>query len=169
MASLTLWTWTWAGSSEIVKDREACYAAVYGVAKWTQQANEATKSQLSSRDGPGTWEGGYSWQPGSNLCLVFNFKHSRLPPWLCHHFTSPPNFRMLRIRQNGEKNDPMILNNCTKPFDRDPCWTSLMAQMVKNPPAVQETWVRSLGWDDPLEKGKATHSSILAWRNPWTV
>ena len=45
---------------------------------------------------------------------------------------------------------------------------SLEAQMVKNPPAVWETWVRSLGWEDPLEKGMATHSSILAWRNPWT-
>ena len=40
--------------------------------------------------------------------------------------------------------------------------------MVKNWPAVQETWVRSLGWEDPLEKGMATHSSILAWRIPWT-
>ena len=39
--------------------------------------------------------------------------------------------------------------------------------MVKNPPAMRETWIRSLGWDDPLEKGKATHSSILAWRIPW--
>ena len=45
---------------------------------------------------------------------------------------------------------------------------SLMAQMVKNLPAMQETWVRSLGWEDPLEKGMATHSSILAWRIPWT-
>ena len=42
------------------------------------------------------------------------------------------------------------------------------AQMVKNLPAVQETWVQSLGWEDPLEKGIATHSSILAWRIPWT-
>jgi len=41
-------------------------------------------------------------------------------------------------------------------------WASLMAQLVKNPPAVWETWVRSLGWDDPLEKGAATHCSILA-------
>ena len=41
---------------------------------------------------------------------------------------------------------------------------SLVAQLVKNPFAVQETWVLSLGWEDPLEKGKATHSSILAWR-----
>ena len=51
------------------------------------------------------------------------------------------------------------------------CWASLVAQLVKNPPAMQETretWVRSLGWEDPLEKGKATHSSILAWRIPWT-
>ena len=46
--------------------------------------------------------------------------------------------------------------------------TSLVAQMVKNLPAVQETWVRSLGQDNPLEKGMATHSSILAWRIPWT-
>ena len=44
-----------------------------------------------------------------------------------------------------------------------------MAQLVKNPPAMQETWVRSLGWEDPLEKGKAAHSSILAWRTPWTL
>ena len=44
-----------------------------------------------------------------------------------------------------------------------------VAQLVKNPPAVQETWIQSLGEEDPLEKGKATHSSILAWRVPWTV
>ena len=47
--------------------------------------------------------------------------------------------------------------------------TSLMAQLVKNLPAMWETWVRSLGWEDPLEKGKPTHSSILAWRIPWTI
>ena len=41
-----------------------------------------------------------------------------------------------------------------------------MAQLVKNPPAMQETWVQSLGWEDPLEEGLATHSSILAWRIP---
>ena len=46
---------------------------------------------------------------------------------------------------------------------------SFVAQLVKNLPAIQETWVRSLGWEDPLEMGKATHSSILAWRIPWTI
>ena len=44
-----------------------------------------------------------------------------------------------------------------------------MAQLVKNLSAMQETWVLSLGWEDPLENGMATHSSILAWRIPWTV
>ena len=47
-------------------------------------------------------------------------------------------------------------------------WASLVARLVKNPLAMRETWVLSLGWEDPLEKGKATHSSILAWRIPWT-
>ena len=48
-------------------------------------------------------------------------------------------------------------------------WASLVAQLVKNLPVMQETWVRSLGWEDPLEKGMATHSSIVAWRTPGTV
>ena len=48
-------------------------------------------------------------------------------------------------------------------------WASLVAQLVKNLLAVQETWVQSLGWEDPLGKEMVTHSSILAWRIPWTV
>ena len=47
--------------------------------------------------------------------------------------------------------------------------TSLIAQLVKNPPSMLETWFQSVGWEDPLEKGKFTHSSILACRMPWTV
>ena len=47
-------------------------------------------------------------------------------------------------------------------------WASFVAQLVKNLPAVQETWVRSLGWEDPLEKEMGTHSSILAWKISWT-
>ena len=52
-------------------------------------------------------------------------------------------------------------------------WASLIAQLVKYPPAMWETWVQSLGWEDPLEKGKATHSSVLDWRiqglySPWS-
>ena len=48
-------------------------------------------------------------------------------------------------------------------------WASPVALLVKDPPAVRETWVRSLGWDNPLEMGMATHSIILAWRIPWTI
>jgi len=48
-------------------------------------------------------------------------------------------------------------------------WASLVTQLVKNPPIIRTTWVQSLGWEDPLEKGKSTHSSILAWRIPWTI
>ena len=46
-------------------------------------------------------------------------------------------------------------------------WASLVAQMIKNLPAMRDTWVPSLGWEDPLEEGMATHSSIPAWRIPW--
>ena len=49
-----------------------------------------------------------------------------------------------------------------------PFLTSLVAQMVKNLPTIHETWVRSLGWEDPLEKKMATYSSFLAWKIPWT-
>ena len=48
-------------------------------------------------------------------------------------------------------------------------WASLLAQLVKNLPKMWEIWIQSLGWEDPLEKGKAIHSSILAWRIPWTL
>ena len=47
-------------------------------------------------------------------------------------------------------------------------WVAPLAQTVKNTPARWETWVQSLGWEDPIEEGMATHSSILAWRIPWT-
>ena len=48
-------------------------------------------------------------------------------------------------------------------------WTSLVVQLVKNPSAMWKTCISSLGWEDPLEKEKAAHSSVLAWRTPWTV
>ena len=63
--------------------------------------------------------------------------------------------------------DPLVKEGIGHPL---PCsWASLAAQLVKNPPAMGETWVRSLGWKDLLEKGKAPYSSIVAWRIPWTV
>ena len=66
----------------------------------------------------------------------------------------------------------LVLGNCAECFlaiTSLHTGVSLIAQLVRNPSAIQEIWVRSLGWEDPLEKGKADHSSILAWRIPGTV
>ena len=63
--------------------------------------------------------------------------------------------------------DPVSNTNMIKQYSIG-ILTSLVAQMVKKPPAMQETWVWSLGWEDPLGEGMATHSSILAWSIPWT-
>ena len=62
---------------------------------------------------------------------------------------------LLGVPSNWDKDAPFLQ-----------VWVSLVAQMVKNPPAIQETQVRSMVWEDPLEKGLSTHSSILAWRIP---
>ena len=64
--------------------------------------------------------------------------------------------------------DPGLISGLGKGIDfpMQYYWVSLMAQIVKNLHAMWETWVRSLGWEDPLEEGRATHSSILAWRIP---
>ena len=71
--------------------------------------------------------------------------------------------RMQRIRWLDSITDSMDMNLSKVPE----IGASLVAQLVKNPPAMWETWVLSLGWEDPLEKGRASHSSILAWRIPW--
>ena len=60
-----------------------------------------------------------------------------------------------------------ILAHCPKKGLKE-IWASLVAQMVKRLPGMRETWVRSLGWEDPLKKEMATHSSTLAWKIPWT-
>ena len=69
--------------------------------------------------------------------------------------------------------DPGLISGLGRPagegigYPRQYSWASLLAQLVKNLPTMQETRVQSLGWEDPLEKGMAAHSSILAWRIPW--
>ena len=67
----------------------------------------------------------------------------------------------------GIYNIVMTLLQRIPSFDHQ--WASLVAQLEKNLPAMQKTWVQSLGWEDPPEKGRPTHSSILAWRIPRTV
>ena len=77
-----------------------------------------------------------------------------------HTHKGPPTVHFRSYLSFITKFENKVLNTCP--------WTSLVAQMVKNLPAIQETQVQSLGQEDPLEKGMATHSSILAWRILWT-
>ena len=75
----------------------------------------------------------------------------------------------------GEPQNPGLIPGSGRPageeigYPLQYSWASLVALLVRNLPAMWETWVRFLGWEDPLEKGKTTHSSILAWKIPWTV
>ena len=82
--------------------------------------------------------------------------------------TWPPSSYLVETVSLQSRHVPLSLVQ-PYPTVSEVAWASLVAQLVKNPPAVQETRVRSLGWEDPLEKGKATHSSILTWRIPWTI
>ena len=67
---------------------------------------------------------------------------------------------------HGQLSHPYMTTAKTTALTR---WASMLAQLVKNQPAIWKTWVGSLGWEDPLEKGKATHSRFLAWRIPWSL
>ena len=80
-----------------------------------------------------------------------------------------PEFAQIHVHGVGDAIQPSLPLQLSFPFAFNFPWASLVAQLVKHLPAMQETWVQSLGWEDPLEKGKATHFSILAWRIPWTV
>ena len=110
--------------------------------------------------------------------LSFSFSQSKssgrkmvgLSESLIHRRTDPGSLKIQLAPCTGVNHMKLpflCLERPTTPLQYS--WASLVAQLVKNPPAMRETWVRSLGWEDPLEKGKATHSSILAWRIPWTV
>ena len=89
------------------------------------------------------------WSPtAATITLADSRKSQKLPP--------------LPLQTLGPH---LSCHYCQEPQNWEPATTSSqVAEMVKNLPAMQETWVRSLGWEDPLEKGMATHSSILAWR-----
>ena len=82
--------------------------------------------------------------------------------WATVHGVAKSQTRLKRLSTQGP-NVLSVANIVCACFGASP-----VAQLVKNLPAMRETWVRFLGWEDPLEKGKATHSSILAWRIPGT-
>ena len=118
------------------------------------------------RPGFGPWAGKIPWrrerlptpvfQPGE-FCGLYS-------PWSCKESDRTQQLSLSLFKLG------IIIFNLIYLFQLEACpaHASLVAQLVKNPPAMQETLVRSLGWEDPLEKGTATHSSIVAWRIPWT-
>ena len=89
---------------------------------------------------------------------LFGFSHSSVGKEYAHNVGDPSS-----IPGSGKSTGKEI------GYSLQYFWASLVVQLVKNPPAMGETRVRSLGWEDSLQKGKATRSSILAWRIPWTV
>ena len=95
------------------------------------------------------------WVRWSRASWLLLFSHpvisDSVTPWTAAH-QAPLSFTVFRIRLRFTSTG-----------------ASLVAQLVKNLPAMPESWVRSLGWEDPLEKGKATHCSILAWRIPQSM
>ena len=119
----------------------------------------------------------FSW--GSNVSLLYcrqilyHLSKHRSP---CEHTLYTLN-AVIQMEQESACNagDPSSILGLGRFSGEEICypiqysWASLVAQLVKSLTAMWETWVQSLGWEDPLEKGMATHSSTLAWRIPWTV
>ena len=109
--------------------------------------------------------------PGSPIHGIF---HGRVLEWVAIAFSNFPGDSDDKESTCNAGDTGLIpgLGRCAREGIGHPLqssWASYVAQLVKNPPAMQETWVLSLDWEDPLEKGKATHSRILAWRITWTV
>ena len=83
--------------------------------------------------------------------------------WVTQLVKNPPAIQETLVRFLGQKFSGEGIG-----YPLQYSWASLMAQMLRSPPTMMETCVQSLGWEDPLQEGMATHSSILAWKIPWT-
>ena len=135
---------------ELVMDREDWWAAVLGVTKSCTWLNDWTELIL----------------PG--LPVYCYCKNAIFSPYQCK-------FISVGKESTCSSGDLVLIPGLGRPtgerigYPLQNSWAPLVAQRVKNPLAMQEIWIWSLGWEDPLEKGKATHFSILAWRIPWTV
>ena len=112
------------------------------------------------------------WMDVSSLPLVRYLEVKWLGLWWSYNFsfsTFSPTLTIISLTYCCHYSGCKGASHCCFDLHFHSNWVSPVAQLVKNPPTMWETWVWSLGWEDSLEKGKVTHSSILAWRIPWTT
>ena len=154
----------WSKLQETVEDMEVWCAAVHGVAKSRTWLSDWTKTTVSGWKA-GLWSQTTWFQSKVQLSL-------QAPSWESLGERSISLALLFLHMENGNSNRN---NNDTQKWNVinnnniyiEIYWASLVAQRLKHLPAMQETWVQSLGWEDPLEEEMATHSSILPWRIPW--
>ena len=118
-----------------------------------------------------TWRISWSEEPGRLQSIGSHRVGHSSSDLACMH---PPDSSVGKESSCNAKEPSSILGSGSSPGERigyalQYSWASFVAHLVKNPPTMQETWVQYLGWENSMEKGKATHFSILAWRIPWTV
>ena len=149
-------------------DRGTWWATVHGVAR--ARHNLATKLPPEMKCEVYVEAFFFCLWTSNRTCLIFQ-RHIYSASWSDFGFPDSS----VGKKSTCNAGDPSLIPGLGKStgegigYPRQVCWASLVAQLVKNLPVMRETWVRSLGWEDPLEKGKATHFSILAWRIPWTI
>ena len=117
------------------------------------------------------WRISWSEEPGRLQSIGSHRVGHSSSDLACMH---PPDSSVGKESSCNAKEPSSILGSGSSPGERigyalQYSWVSFVAHLVKNPPTMQETWVQYLGWENSMEKGKATHFSILAWRIPWTV
>ena len=141
---------------------------------WATERTQSKDTQLDHKGKDRQFGGMHAW--ASLFFLPFMRGHKDLTVFPCPPLPHPPTThwppaKEMQSRACNISAQESPLRDFMPKVDlvSSQRWASLVAQLVKNLPTMRETWVRSLGWEDPLEKGKATHSSILAWRIPWTI
>ena len=154
----------------VVKNLPAMQEIIRNVG-WSLGCKDPLEEGMATYSNFTAWRISWTGEPGRLQSLESHRVGHSSSDLACVH---PPDTSVGKESTCNARDPSSILGSGRSPGERtgyafQDSWASLVAYLVKNPPAMQETWVRSLGWENPLEKGKATHSSILAWRIPWTV
>ena len=110
----------------------------------------------------------WQWLPGKMRKVLYFFSCQKCPISFMKVYLSVIMFKFILNSRSWTYDTWIHTDGVSSMANNNLLWASLIAQLIKNLPSMQETWVPFLGWEDPLEKEMATHSSILAWKIPWT-